>query len=128
MKRPDSNELIAAADLILDKLDEVYDDPIIATVKIKCPECNGTGTVQHRLWAEFYDRWANADQHQPLDDAALEFFRARGYDRDEIPPEERDCGCCAGTGKAKKTIGLSELFREMIEREVKKEVSDEHMG
>ena len=126
MKRPESNELTAAADLILKTLDEVYDDPIVATVKIKCPECNGAGTVQHWLWQRFFDvELPDIAPEDDIDEAVRGFWSSHGYDEDQIPPEEHDCDVCGGTGRAKKTIGLSDLFRELIEREVKKEISDD---
>ena len=116
MNPTESSHLAAAVDLILEKLGEVYGDPIFATVKIECPECNGTGVVQHWLYDEFYKAWANADQRHPINDALIEFFADHGYGRDEIPPEEEDCYACWGTGEIRKTIELSKLFRELIER------------
>ena len=122
MKLPESNQLVAAADLILKKLNEVYDDPVVATVKIKCPECNGTGVVQHWLWKRFFDvELPDIAPEDDIDEAVRDFWSSHGYDEDQIPHEEEDCGICNGAGKAYRMIELSELFRELIEREVEKE-------
>ena len=117
MKTPESSHLAAAADLILKTLDEVYDDPAFAVVKVKCPSCNGTGVTQHWLWGQFFEVvFPDVAPEDDIDEVVRGFWSSHGYDEDQIPPEEHDCDVCGGTGRAERKIELSELFRELIER------------
>lgn len=71
-----------------------------------CPECQGTGVVQHPAWSDY---WAeHHGQSLPTAEDDLRWFSDHGWD--DIPPEETRCDECAGAGILRQRVPLTEVF------------------
>lgn len=88
------------------KTDTVY----IVKKQEPCPECHGTGMVQHGAWAAF---WTDGTNSRLLPDEEIEkWFHDNGYT--EVPDEEIPCYECAGTGLKETEVPLDEALKHML--------------
>jgi hypothetical protein len=71
-----------------------------------CPECQGTGVVQHPAWAAYWQE--HHGESLPTAEADERWFREQGYSR--IPPEELTCEVCHGTGIRRQRVPLAEAL------------------
>jgi len=70
-----------------------------------CPECHGTGVVEHPAWRAY---WAAHPAGLPTAEDDARWFSAQGYGT--IPPEEWDCDECDGTGVLRQRVTLTEAL------------------
>lgn len=68
-----------------------------------CPDCQGTGVVQHPAWAAYWQE--HHGQSLPTAEADARWFREQGYDYP--PDEEVPCSECGGTGIVRERVTLS---------------------
>lgn len=82
---------------------------------IKCPDCMGSGYVQHPAWSKFFE----SNPVSVDDETILSWFR-ENWDGGikslkDIPPEEEICDFCGGTGEINLTeIILSKIIEEFL--------------
>jgi DnaJ-class molecular chaperone len=55
---------------------------------IECPDCKGTGIIQHPAWQRYWDHWREEGKQMWWEDEGF----------DEPPPEEVECPMCDGEG------------------------------
>ncbi len=68
-----------------------------------CPDCQGTGVVQHPAWAAYWQE--HPLEVYPTSREDEQWFREQGYDYP--PDEEVPCSECGGTGIVRERVTLS---------------------
>lgn len=75
----------------------LFDEPVVRNHPRaqKCVSCNGSGTVKHTAWRQFYA----SPYHIAMEPE--NFFVRKGFIKrgDPLPPEEVKCSLCNGRGK-----------------------------
>ena len=84
-------------------------DEIYVTRRHTCSEYEGNKFLSNPEWNELYRL-----HEKPTDIIVQEYWRMKGYDPQNFPPEEYPCPGCEGTGVIEEEITLSEAI-EILE-------------
>jgi DnaJ-class molecular chaperone len=72
---------------------------------IECPDCKGTGIIQHPAWARYWQQFGTKGNMLPESEYRL-WWSSQGYDSPP-PNEEVECPLCNGEGTKEVHILLS---------------------
>lgn len=79
-----------------------------------CPTCEGQGQQTTAIWEQFFkaDEDLNERTGRRRDEIELEiWFRIHGYYK--IPPEEKTCDKCKGTGKIEQWVDVQDFIKSI---------------
>ena len=78
-----------------------------------CPECDGSGWVQHPAWEQY---WAENGPPPglPTREADDAWFRQQGYEDSNVP-EEIPCIECEGAGSIRRESELREALQALAD-------------
>jgi hypothetical protein len=92
-------------------------------IREKCPHCEN-GIVSSPKWAEFFkadnEIKARTGSYMSNDDFD-EWWRNRGYDLKQLPPEEDPCPDCEGNMVIYRWVDIAEVFAVMQQSNKEKE-------
>jgi len=80
-----------------------------------CPECEGSGVVQHPAWERF---WAKYPPGTSTSEQEKQFWDEEGY-YDGPPNEEEPCYECEGRGEIVDWVDLADALAEVLVGRVK---------
>ena len=66
-------------------------------IQQKCRKCQGEGVVTTPIWVEFTE-YVNKKIKENGCWEFYEFWRRKGFDINNLPPEEETCPACGGSG------------------------------